>query len=97
MPTVIAVQSRKIGPALPRVNGVEAEGLREFTGRLTMRRCSVNPEIADQITPAITIQCRGASVPCRSWCPKRLMQMHARTSKMPPTCTMRRRAIGFMG
>jgi hypothetical protein len=72
MPTVIAVQSRKICPALQRVNGVEAEGLREFTGRLTILRCSVNPEIADEITAAITIECQGASVPCHSRVPKRL-------------------------
>jgi hypothetical protein len=32
MPTVNAVQSRKIFPALQRVNGVEVEGLREFAG-----------------------------------------------------------------
>jgi hypothetical protein len=57
----------------------------------------VNPEIADQITAAITIECQGASVPCHYRVPKRLMQMHARTSKMQPTCTMRRRAIGFLG
>jgi hypothetical protein len=44
MATVIAVQSRKTGPALQRVNGVEAEGLREFAGRLTMLRCNVNPK-----------------------------------------------------
>jgi hypothetical protein len=44
MATVIAVQRRKIGPALQRVNGVEAEGLREFAGRLTMLGCSVNPK-----------------------------------------------------